>query len=347
VSQALVQQIRDKIHGEQPITPEEALEMFDLEDPDIYDVFALANRVRHQYKGRDITLCSIVNAKSNLCGEDCAFCTQSSRSEADIQSYPLLNKDSLLRHAAEAEAGGASEFSIVTSGKGIRNKQEMAVIRETLQSLKENSGMLRCASLGVLSREALVQLRESGLQHFHHNLETSRRFYEHICTTRTFDSNLETVRIAKELGFDVCCGGILGMGETREDRVDLAITLRELDINSIPINFLNPGEGTPLAGAQFLTPMECLKCIAVYRLLLPTKSIMVMGGREVNLRDLQTMMFFAGANGALLGNYLTTTGREREDDIQLIRDLDLTTVQSHGSAPAADGTTNTAPCSCH
>ena len=326
---ALLRQVRRKLDRDEPVTPEEALDLFSLEDPDVYDFFAITNRVRYRHKGRQIALCSIVNAKSNLCGEDCGFCSQASNSTAEVVTYPLLNKETILQYAAKAEADGANEFSIVTSGKGVRNDNELTIIKETLRTLRDKSNMTRCASLGVLTREALLELKAAGLQHLHHNLETSRGFYNHICTTRTFESNVETVRIAKELGIEVCCGGIMGMGESREDRVDLAMTLRELDVNPVPVNFLNPMKGTALEDARHLTPMECLKCIAVFRAILPTKDIFAMGGREVNLRDLQSMMFFAGANGTLLGNYLTTTGRTPEDDIRMIHDLGYQEVSSH------------------
>jgi len=199
----------------------------------------------------------------------------------------------------------------------------LEVISTSLREMKEKLPINRCVSLGIMDMESLRVLKDSGLQCYHHNLETARSFFSQVCTTHDYDEDVEAIQVAKELGFRVCCGGIFGLGESWEQRVELAFTLKELDVDSIPINFLSPIKGTRMEGANHLTPMECLKIIALYRCVHPKRDITICGGREVNLRNLQSIMFLAGANGTMMGNYLTTSGRPPEDDLTMIRDLGL------------------------
>lgn len=301
----------------------EALSLGNLPDENIYELLSVTERVRRHHKGMEVNLCSIVNAKSGLCKEDCSFCAQSVKYSTGVKEYPFAEPDDIVRAAACAAENGAREFSIVTSGSRVEKERDVEKLIEALKKMKEGVSVERCASLGMLSRETLGELKENGLQSYHHNLETSRSFFPRICSTHKYDADVEAVRIAKELGFYVCSGGLFGLGESWEDRVELCLTLRELDVDSIPVNFLNPRPGTPLEGAATLAPVECLKIIALIRLMLPEKDIVVCGGRQVNLRDLQPLIFAAGASGMMIGDYLTTPGRQPKDDLQMIKDLGL------------------------
>ena len=302
---------------------DEGCRFSEIPEEDIFEVLAVTERVRRRHRGLEVNLCSIVNAKSGLCREDCSFCAQSVHHGSPIDTYPMVPSDRIVKAAASALRNGAREFSIVTSGTGVEKDRDVSTLVEALERIKENVPLERCASLGILRRDTLKRLKEAGLESYHHNLETSRNFFPKICTTHDYDDDVETVRTAKELGFYVCSGGLFGLGEGWRDRVELAATLRELDVDSIPINFLNPRPGTPLEGAKNLTPLECLKIIALFRLMLPDKDIIVCGGREVNLRELQPLIFAAGANGMMVGNYLTTPGRDPQKDLAMLRDLGL------------------------
>ncbi|NNF83523.1 MAG: biotin synthase BioB, partial [Deltaproteobacteria bacterium] len=280
--------------------------------------------VRRNFKGDEVRLCSIVNAKSGLCSEDCSFCSQSRRSNADIRKYPLIEEEEMVRAARDAKSRGAREFSIVSSGFAMRSRTELEKVGNAVERIRSEVGIETCVSLGTLSAGEVAYLLSRGLRSVHHNLETSRSFFPSMCTTHDYEEDVRAVRAAKEAGAWVCCGGIFGIGETDADRVELAMTLRELCVDSIPMNFLNPVPGTPVEGRNELTPFVCIKIIAMMRLCHPGREIIVCGGREVNLRDMQSFMFAAGASGTMAGNYLTTTGRPAEDDVRMIRDLGLT-----------------------
>jgi biotin synthase len=306
-----------------PIDAREAEELLACEGAEFYALMARAGAARERYKGRGVTLCGILNAKSGRCPEDCAFCAQSAHHRTGAPLYPLVGAGEMVDRAREVESMGAREYSIVTSGSAVRSEREIDEICKALACLREEGRLLRCASLGNLPEETLARLKEAGLTNYHHNLETARSFFPAVCTTHDYEEDVETVRRAKGLGLKVCCGGIFGLGESRCQRVELAETLRELDMDSVPLNFLNPIPGTPLEGKNDLTPVECLKIVAVFRLMMPEKDIYVCGGREVNLRDLQSWIFMAGANGMMVGNYLTTSGRDPALDLAMIHDLGL------------------------
>lgn len=305
------------------ISEHEAVELTLLSDEFIYELLSVTERVRRRHKGTDVNLCSIVNAKSGLCREDCSFCSQSVKYNTGVEAYSIASPDEIVMAAREAARNGAREFSIVTSGTKIEKESDVFILAEALASMKENVGLERCASLGMLTPEILKKLKDSGLQSYHHNLETGRSFFPNVCSTHAYDDDVNSVRAAKDAGLYVCSGGIFGLGEKWADRIELINTLKELDVDSVPVNFLNPRPGTPLEGAKNLTPIECLKIIALVRLMLPVKDIVVCGGRQVNLRDMQPFIFAAGANGMMIGNYLTTPGRNAADDIQMIKDLGL------------------------
>lgn len=316
--------IREEAMSGEGIGPADALAVLSLPTPDLWRLLDVTERVRRRFKGDGVRLCSIVNAKSGMCSEDCSFCSQSSRSKADIRNYPLIGEEEMVRAARDAKARGAREFSIVSSGLAMRNREELERVGNAVERIRTEVGMETCVSLGTLAAGDVAYLLSRGLRSVHHNLETSRSFFPSMCTTHDYEEDVRAVRVAKEAGAWVCCGGIFGIGETAGDRVELAMTLRELSVDSIPINFLNPVPGTPVEGKSDLAPFDCLKIIAMMRLCNPRREIIVCGGREMNLRDLQSLMFAAGATGTMAGNYLTTTGRPAEDDVRMIRDLGLT-----------------------
>ena len=289
---------------------------------DIMLLLACTSRVRQHAFGDRIELCAIINAKSGRCTEDCAFCAQSARFATASAEYPLIEPDKITQAAARL-VGTARRFSIVTSGRGIASNEELDLICEAVEAISNMQRPLPCASLGVLSTEQFGRLKDAGLARYHHNLEAAESYYPRVCTTHGFSVRADTVRRAQEAGLEVCSGGILGMGETPSQRIELAFALRELGVDSVALNFLNPIPGTPLAGQTPLSPLEILKAIAMFRFVLPKAELRICGGRELNLRSLQPMMYLAGASGAMTGNYLTTQGRDPGDDVREILALGL------------------------
>ncbi len=298
------------------------LEALTRPEADVYDLMYAANRVRQHFCGNEIKFCSIVNAKSGNCSEDCTFCAQSSRYETGINKYPILKKEEILRAAKEAAGNGASCFGFVIAKRGPSDK-DVEFFSETLEEMEKTIPIRRGGSLGVMNLDKAQKLAQAGQQMLNHNLETSRRRFGKICSTHTYDERLDTIRNLKTAGMKVCSGGIFGMGEEWRDRLDLLETLIELNVDSVPMNFLHPVEGTPLGNSKPLPPMEILRTISIFRLGLPKQEIRICGGRETNLRDMQSWMFYAGANGAMLGNYLTTSGRPLKEDVQMVKDLGM------------------------
>lgn len=316
--------ITERVLAGGAVTPEEARVMLDAEGPDTFDLFAAANRVRAAFQGADIHLCSIVNAKSGSCSEDCGFCSQSAHFDTSIPEYGFLDKEEVLEHAEASLARGSQALGIVAAWRGLKKGKQLDVVLERIRDLASVEGIRADASLGLIEDPDIpALLKEAGLVTYNHNLETSRRHFPEVCGTHDYDARVTTLQLLKGAGLRTCSGGIFGMGEERDDRVDLAFELKALDVDVVPMNFLNPMEGTPLADQTPLGPMECLKTIAMFRFVLPTKELMVAGGREVNLRDLQPLMFVAGASATMAGHYLTSTGRSTRDDWQMIRDLEM------------------------
>jgi biotin synthase len=325
----LIKAVEGKALSDEPLTLDEATAIMRLDNAHIFDLIAVANRVRRKHKGDEISLCSIINARSGGCGEDCAFCPQSAGAQSVIPEYGMVTPSAVVDCAKNAIKAGAHKFGVVTSGYGFTGNERDAdfdTVLESIREMKEKVNVHRCASLGVIDEKAALALKAAGLEEYHHNLETARSFIHNIRTTHSYDEDVNAVKAAKSAGMRVCCGGIFGIGESPEQRVELAFTLKELDVDSAPLNFLNPVKGTRLENMGPLAPFEILKIIAVYRMILPTKDIKVAGGREKNLRDLQCLMFAAGANSTMAGNYLTTEGRSAEDDLAMIRDLGLTVI---------------------
>jgi biotin synthase len=325
----LIKAVEGKALNDEPLTWDEAVAIMRLDNAHIFDLIAVANRVRRRHKGDEISLCSIINARSGGCGEDCAFCPQSAGAQSVIPEYGMVSPSAVVDCAKKAITAGAHKFGVVTSGYGFTGDERDAdfdAILASIREMKQNVNVHRCASLGVIDEKAARALKAAGLEEYHHNLETARSFIHNIRTTHSYDEDVNAVKAAKSAGLRACCGGIFGMGESPEQRVELAFTLKELDVDSVPLNFLNPVKGTRLENMEPLAPFEILKIIAVYRMILPTKDIKVAGGREKNLRDLQCLMFAAGANSTMAGNYLTTEGRSAQDDLAMIRDLGLTVI---------------------
>ncbi|MBI5178976.1 MAG: biotin synthase BioB [Nitrospinae bacterium] len=325
--ESLIDLCRGKALRREPLAHAEALELLRMPAEKIMPLMAAADTVRRHFKGNRISLCSIINARSGRCPEDCAFCSQSVHHKTDIPEYELVDAQTITAAAGQALKNGAHKFGIVTSGKGPANSAaEFTALLERIRDMKDSVSIHRCASLGVISEHQAAALKEAGLAEFHHNIETARSFYPNICGTRSYDENIGSIRAARKAGLRVCSGVIFGMGETPEQRVEMAEELRALEVDSVPLNFLNPIKGTRLENAAPLKPLEILKIIAVFRLCLPDRDLKVAGGREVNLRDLQSFMFFAGANSTMVGNYLTTTGRDAAQDLQMLKDLELEAV---------------------
>lgn len=313
--------LADKVLNGGLLTNEEAFQVAGVQRKNLFNLFSFANKIREKFRTDSVDLCAIVNAKSGACPEDCSYCAQSSKSKAGIEVYPLIRKEVVLEKAKEAKEAGVKRFCIVTSGRRI-GKAELFEIVTMVKKIRR-IGLLPCATLGLLSKGELLFLRESGLERYHHNLETSERFFPEICRTHTYNDKLKTIEAAKSAGLSVCSGGIFGLGETWEDRIDMAFALKELDVNSIPVNFLIPVKGTSLGDMDMLYPFEALKIISLYRFLLPGKEIRICGGRMQVLGEFNSMVFIAGADSLLTGNYLTTTGRTFKDDLKLIKDYGL------------------------
>lgn len=319
----VISKLKHKALRKKGITPPEALELFIEGSNSPYAVIAAASEIREHFKGKNIILCGITNAKSGRCSEDCKFCAQSSHYPTQCQEYPMKKASELLSEAVSAQKNGAEFFSIVTSGRRIQTKKEWNTIFQTIDRIRD-LGIAPCASLGFLSEEQAILLRQIGLVRYHHNLETARSYFQNICTTHDYEENIATLRAAKSAGLQVCSGALIGMGEGISHRIELAQILRDLDVDSIPVNILTPVKGTPLDHIRPLPPMEILLTIAVYRFMLPDKDIKLCGGKEKNLRQLLPLGIIAGANSLMTGNYLTTAGRDSKLDHEMLADLGLT-----------------------
>jgi len=304
------------------ISTEDALVLYKLGMDRPFALIAAAADIREHSKGKKVNLCGIVNAKSGLCSEDCRFCAQSAHYCTEAPEYSFIGKNAIVEKAKQAKADGAHMLGIITSGTRVDNEDEW---QEIYQAIKEINalGIHSCASLGMLDEARANKLKQAGLFRYHHNLETAKSNFDNICTTHEYQDDIDSVLAAKKVGLSTCSGGIIGMGESMEQRIELAITLKELDVDCIPVNILNPRPGTPLQGTQRLSPIEILITIAIYRFILPDKDIKLCGGKEFNLRQLLPLGIVAGCNSLMIGDYLTTPGRSPELDIEMIKDLGL------------------------
>ena len=302
-------------------------------DDDLLDLLAAAYRVRRATFGNDVQLDQLQNAKSGLCPEDCHYCSQSKVSEAEIPKYRWLDEETLLAGARQARDNQARTYCIVSSGRGPSDR-EIEHVTKAVRRIKDELGMHVCACLGLLRADQAERLAAAGVDRINHNLNTSREHYAEICTTHTYDDRLETLRAVRESGMEICSGLIVGMGETHDDILKTLFELAELAADSVPINFLNAIDGTPLERTSDLTPRDCLRSLCTVRLALPMAEIRVAGGREVNLRSMQAMALYA-ANSIFVSDYLTTEGQPPSDDYAMIEDLGFRIVQAAGGGEAS------------
>jgi biotin synthase len=277
-------------------------------------ICALANKLRIYFSGNHFELCSIVNAKSGKCTEDCKWCAQSLHYKTNVSSYEVISKESAVIQAINNQKKGVHRFSLVTSGRKI-NEKNLGDILEIYKDISDRSKIYLCASMGLLSNNQLIELKKAGVEYYHCNLETARSFFSELCTTHTYEEKINTIKLAQEIGLSVCSGGILGMGETMDQRIELALELRSLNVKSIPLNFLMPIEGTPLAFSENMPDEEILISLAIFRVINPEAKIRFAGGRHL-IKHLQTKALRAGVNAALVGDLLTTIGSNIEEDIR-------------------------------
>jgi biotin synthase len=299
-------------------TFEEALAVLRSPDDELLAVLDAAFRVRERAHGRDVRIHVLRNAKSGLCPEDCSFCSQSLSAASGVERYRMQTVDELVEGAREAHRMKAVKYCIVTATRGPA-ASELEIVCEAVRRIKAEMNIRVCTSLGLLREGQAEKLAAAGVDRFNHNLETSRGFFPEICSTHTYEDRVATVVAAKRAGMEACCGGILGMGESDEDRVALAFELRELEVESIPVNFLDPRPGTPLEAAARLSPSDCLRALCMFRFVNPSRDIRVAGGREVNLRRMQPFALYP-ANSLFVDGYLTTPGQGFEADVQMIED---------------------------
>jgi biotin synthase len=315
-----IQKVGDKVLSGRSVTMKDILPLLETKGPDIMELAAVANRVRVEFMGNHIDLCSLLNAKSGRCPEDCAFCAQSVHYKTEAPAYPLMEADQMVKEARDAQKSKTGRFCLISSGRDL-NEKEFETVLNALSQIRDETDLALDCSFGTLTQERAEALKKVGVTRYNHNLETAESHFSKICTTHSFQDRVRTIKILKDQGFSICCGGIIGLGESAQQRLELAFSLRALGIDCIPLNILNPRPGTPLQHSSPIPPMEIIKTIALFRLILPRGTLKIAGGREVNLRDLQSLALLAGANGLIIGNYLTTPGRRAEDDLTMLRDL--------------------------
>lgn len=325
---SFIKDLEIKILSGEYINFQEAMALTDIRNNDDIEQLCLsANNIRKTLCGNKVDLCSIMNAKSGRCSENCKFCAQSIHYNTNAEVYDLVSKEAALKLAKENESEGVNRFSLVTSGRGITSSDFEKVL-DIYEELNKEVKIELCASLGILEYDKLLKLKGRGITMYHHNLETSREFYKEICTTHSYEERIDTIKAAQKAGISVCSGGIIGLGESWIDRINLAFQLKELQIMSIPVNILNPVKGTPLEDSKNLSQEDILKTIAIFRFINPKALIRLAGGRNL-IRDLGKECFNSGANATITGNYLTTSGNKICDDKEMIGELKLE-VRSNG-----------------
>jgi biotin synthase len=320
------------------ITFEEAMELAVISThEEITGLVERAWEVRTERFGDSTDMCSLVNAKSGGCAEDCGFCAQSRYAEADTPMHAMMEPDQILEHAKAAEAAGAHRFCMVTQGQGL-SRRDFAKIIEGARLVSENTNLKRCVSIGHMSPERAKKLKDAGVQRVHHNVETASSYYPEVSTTVRYEGRIRTIDAVKEAGLESCVGGILNLGETPRQRVEMAFELAEIDPTSVPINLLNPRTGTKFGDRSLMDPWEVVKWVAIFRLILPDALFRLCGGRVENLDELQPLAVKAGLNGVMMGNFLTTLGAEPADDRAMFEDLGLNVARQadNGANPRPD-----------
>jgi len=296
--------------------------LFSLGENELWDILYWANQIRLKFFGKKINVCSIIPARLGGCTQDCKFCAQSGKYNTSFNKVEYLSDDEILKAAKEAKEKGVPHFGIVYSGKAL-SETELKRLEKLLPIIKNEIGIDVCGGFGIVNYQQLMRLKKAGMGRYNHNLETSRNHFKNIVSTHDYDSRIETVKAAKAAGLGLCVGGIFGIGETEADRIDMAFELRQFGADTIPMNFLHPIKGTPLGDMPRMKPLEILRLIALFRFALPKADIKIAGGRVLNLRDMQSWSFYAGATSILSGNYLTTAGRAVEEDVKMLKDLGL------------------------
>lgn len=311
-----LKELTDQVINGKKISKEEALFLY--RQP-LLELCGSADKIRKYFCSDQFDICTIINARSGSCSENCKFCAQSAHNHTCAATYPLLSKDVILAQAKINHEQGVLRYSIVTSGKRLSDA-EVDLMCEVVREIKEKIGISVCVSFGLLNEQQFRKLKEAGVTRVHNNLETSRRNFQNICTTHKFDDKIQAIRAAQAAGLSVCSGGIMGLGETAEDRIDMALTLRELGVRIIPVNMLNPIPGTPFENNERLTPEDMQRIVAVYRFILPQASIRLAGGRGL-MPDKGKSCFTSGANAAISGDMLTTAGITTKTDMALLKEL--------------------------
>lgn len=324
----LVQKLAEKVLAGEVLSQQQANELSAVSQEYLDDVLYWANQIRQRFFGNKVRVCSIVPGRLGGCSQDCAFCAQSVRYNTAIDKTPkILTDEQILDAAQDAARKEVPNFGIVYSGKAV-SEAELKRLTGLTERIKCDYGLGVCMGLGILNREQMKRLARAGVVRYNHNLETSRRHFAEIVTTHSYDDRIRTIEAALDAGLKVCAGGIFGIGETEQDRIDMAIELRRLGVDTVPMNFLHPIPGTPMGEKKTLKPREILRIIALYRFVLPKTHLKVAGGRVLNLRDVQSWIFAAGCTSILSGNYLTTAGRAVQEDIQMLCDLGLEPVKT-------------------
>jgi biotin synthase len=318
----------DKSLANVPLAPEELHRILDSPDDEILPLLHAAFRVRRHHFGRSVQIHVLMNAKSGLCPEDCGYCSQASTSAAPIDKYPLRPAEEIIRAARQAKANGAYRYCIVTSGRAPTDS-EVDAVADVVRKIKQDIDIDICCCLGLLTEQKAQRLKDAGVNRVNHNLNTSQNHTPHVVSTHTYEDRIKTLRTVQKVGLDTCCGGIVGMGETHDDIIDLAVSLRDLGVDSIPVNFLHAIDGTALADSKRLTPYDCLRALCLFRFVNPATEIRVAGGREKNLRSLQPLALFP-ANSLFMEGYLTTGGLGVSETHQMISDLgfDVETIET-------------------
>jgi len=317
-----VAQIAKEILAGKIIDRAEIEYIFSLGDEDFDDLLYWANRIREKFFGKKVKVCSIIPGRLGGCSQDCKFCAQSAGHNTAYTKVKTLTDEEIISAARKAKKLGVPNFGIVYSGKTI-NEEELARLEKLISKIKNEVGIGVCGGFGIIDYKQAQRLAKAGLSRYNHNLETSRNNFKNIVTTHDYDSRIETVKAAKKAGLGLCTGGLFGIGENDSDRIDMALQIRELGVDMVPMNFLHPIAGTPLADMPTMQPRQILQLIALYRFILPKVHIKAAGGRKLNLRDMQSWIFYAGATSIISGDYLTTAGRAVEEDLRMIKDLGL------------------------
>lgn len=318
----MIRELAEKVIQGGEITKDEAIALIHTPAQDTMLLLTMADKIRQHFHSDDVDTCAIINARSGKCSENCRFCAQSAHHQTGVEEYALLDVEELVEAAKKAKEAGAIRFSLVTSGRNTGNPREFETVLEALRRIKEEVQMEVCCSLGLITYEQAVALKELGVSRFHSNIETAPSHFPSICTTHSFEDKKEVLSNVHRAGLPICSGGILGLGETPEQRVEMAFTLKELGVTSVPLNILNPIKGTPLENQEPLQPFEILRTFAVFRFILPKAVIRTAGGREKNLRSLQALALNGGLNGIMIGGYLTTDGRDPKEDLQMLTDME-------------------------